>query len=582
MEPVGDGAYADRCRLVTELPGTMGVSKDRVANLSVRLPGESDDECTGGLQFRFLGDSDGEVPPLATPVRLRRAAEWALDLDSQYRELMQAGRPPTVPVPLVSRVGPGRVERDSLVDYRGLRLAVGELIRPVLADPPEQSNLYPFQRHGVEWLVGTRGGILADDMGLGKTVQVITAMRLLFNRAEIRTALVVCPKSLVANWERELERWAPELGTAVMVPPARIREEAWAAVASRRHVLLTNYEQLRDPPDILVRAPPDLIVADEAHRLRNYGSRASAGAFRLRPLRFWAITGTPLERNLEDFATLLSLVAPQSFAPSDARQHPSSLRSQARAFVLRRRKQEVLSDLPPVRDVTEALDLLDGQARAYRAAVRHYRRGGKGKELALLTRLQALCDIEPEHRSSSKLDRVVALLEGVRENSERAVVFSYRLDPLRELQRRITERWGADAAVLLLGAMDAQEREHAIARLRRGERTLALLASSRVGSEGLTLVEANHVFLLNQWWNPSANDQARDRVVRIGQRRQVSIYRFCCRNTIEEALAKILQSKRELFDAAVDRLATDDATLWSAVLREAGMDRLLATDTEQH
>ncbi len=556
----------------------------RVGSLSVRFRDHPVDERAeaGELVLQLKQDGDRDRGPLTVATRLTRAAEWALDLDGQFRELMRAGRNPTVVLSSPSVAALARVEHDTLVDYRKLRLGVGELILPALVDPPERTRLYPFQQHGVDWLVGRHGAILADDMGLGKTVQVITAMRLLFNRAELRTALVLCPKSLVANWERELGHWAPELGAAVMAPPARIREEAWAAVAGRRHVLLTNYEQLRDPPDILLRAPPDLIVADEAHRLRNYGSRATAGAFRLQPSRFWAITGTPLERDLEDFATLLSLVAPESFAPSDARQHPSSLRGQARPFVLRRRKQEVLSDLPPVRDVTETLDLLDVQARAYRAAVTDYRRSGKGEELALLTRLQALCDMEPERRASSKLDRVVALLEGVRENGERAIVFSYRLDPLRELQRRISERWGPDAAVLLLGAMDAQEREHAIARLRRGDRTLALLASTRVGSEGLTLVEANHVFLLNQWWNPSANDQARDRVVRIGQRRPVSIYRFCCRGTIEEALAKILKSKRELFDTAIDRLATDDAALWSAVWQEAGMDRLLATDARQH
>ena len=125
------------------------------------------------------------------------------------------------------------------------------MVRPVLLDPPELKELYPFQREGVEWLSGRNGGILADDMGLGKTVQVIAAMRLLFNQAQLRSALVVCPKSLIATWERELERWAPELGVAVITPPAQIREDAWKAVAGRCHVLLTNYEQLRDPPEIL-------------------------------------------------------------------------------------------------------------------------------------------------------------------------------------------------------------------------------------------------------------------------------------------------------------------------------------------
>ena len=140
-------------------------------------------------------------------------------------------------------------------------------------------ELYPFQRQGVEWLIEQSGGILADDMGLGKTVQVIAAVRLLFNRAQLRSVLIVCPKSLIATWEREFERWAPELGVAVLTPPARIREDAWKVVAGRCHVLLTNYEQLRDPPEILKRTALDLIVADEAHWLRNRSARITSGSF---------------------------------------------------------------------------------------------------------------------------------------------------------------------------------------------------------------------------------------------------------------------------------------------------------------
>lgn len=540
---------------------------------SIRPPGE-DDTGTGSLRLRLRGR--GDLASIASD-RLARAVEWALDLDAQYRDLIRAGRSPQVDVPETVLVATERVRSETITDYRKLRLSVGELIRPLLLDTPKLEQLYSFQHQGVEWLINRSGGILADDMGLGKTVQVISAMRLLFNRAKIRTALVICPKGLIATWEREFSRWASELGVAVLVPPARLREDAWKAVVGRQHVLLTNYEQLRTPPETLRRTPPDLIVTDEAHRLRRPRSQVTSGVFGLRPKRFWALTGTPLERDLEDMATLLSLVAPKSFAPTDAKLHPSSLRSRAKPYVLRRRKQEVLQDLPPVLDTTEILDLSAAQERAYRAAVNEYRQANKkGMELALLTKLQMLCDLDPESRASCKVDRILYLLGRIREQEEKAVVFSYRLEPLRELQIRIAKRWGQESAELLLGEMNGDERNHAVTRFRDDKRVLALLASSRVGGEGLTLVEANHVFLFNQWWNPSANDQARDRVVRIGQHRKVRIYRFCCRGTIEEAVERILETKRELFNNVVEHLAHSEDAIWNQVLSDVGIGRLLS------
>lgn len=547
------------------------MTADDTLDFSIRPTAEG---VTGSLRLRLRGR--GDLASIARD-RLARAVEWALDLDAHYQALVRAGRSPQVDVPETVLVATERVRSETITDYQRLRLSVGELIRPLLLDTPKLEQLYPFQHQGVEWLINRSGCILADDMGLGKTVQVISAMRLLFNQAKIRTALVICPKGLIATWEREFSRWAPELGVAILVPSARLREDAWKAVAGRQHVLLTNYEQLRTPPEILRRTPPDLIVADEAHRLRRPGSQVTSGVFGLRPKRFWALTGTPLERDLEDMATLLSLVAPHRFAPTDAKLHPSSLRSRAKLYVLRRRKQEVLQDLPPVLDTTEMLDLSEAQERAYRAAVNEYRRANKkGMELALLTKLQMLCDMDPESRASCKVDRILYLLGRIREQGEKAVVFSYRLEPLRELQARIAKRWGQESAELLLGEMNGDERNHAVTRFRDDKRVLALLASSRVGGEGLTLVEANHVFLLNQWWNPSANDQARDRVVRIGQHRKVRIYRFCCRGTVEEAVERILETKRELFNNVVEHLAHSEDAIWHQVLSEVGIGHLLS------
>ena len=508
--------------------------------------------------------------------KLERAAKWALDIDVQYRDLVRSGRSPEIIVPAAPRAVGGRVARETVASYQKLRLGIGGLIRPALLPQPSLKGLFPFQYHGVKWLVERREALLADDMGLGKTIQVISAMRVLFSHAKLRTSLIVCPKSLIANWERELGRWAPELGVAVLTPPARIREDAWKVMAGRCHVLLTNYEQLREPPDVLIRNPPDLIVADEAHRLRNSGSRVTSGSLQLKSDRFWMVTGTPLERDLEDLATLLSLIAPGRFSPTDANLHPSSLHSRAAPYVLRRQKEEILQELPTVLDTTEVLELSRDQERAYRSTIKEYRRGHEsGGELALLTRLQALCDLEPVTRQSCKVERTLQLLGRIREYREKAVIFSHRLDPLRELQRRIIECWGSEALVLLTGEVDGRERERAVTYFRNNDRVLALLASSRIGGEGLTLVEANHVFLFNQWWNPSANDQARDRVVRIGQKRNVRVYRFCCYGTIEEHMERILASKRKLFGDAVDRLAQEDSMTWAGALREVGLDRLL-------
>lgn len=535
---------------------------------------------TGPAESRLILTPQAELEPgthaSAFTKKLHRAATWALDLDAHYQALLQAGRSLKILVPSTPERGVGKVGHEAVSDYRRLRLKVGELIHPLLLDPPDLKKLYPFQKQGVKWLIDREGGILADDMGLGKTVQAISAMRILFNSGDIRSALVVCPKSLIATWEQELSHWAPELGVAVLMPSAKVREEAWGVLVERRHVLLTNYEQLRIPPDALLRSTPDLVIADEAHRLRNRSSKVGSSGIRLSPKRFWALTGTPLERDLEDMATLLSIVAPKVFAPSDASQHVLSIRGRARPYILRRRKQEVLDELPPVQDTTEMLDLTDTQKQAYSKTIRKYHETRKvGEELALLTRLMALCDIDPESRESSKVDRTLSLLSRINEQHEKAVIFSNRLEPLREIKNRIDAQWDASKAVLLIGEMNKEERSDAIKKFQRDEQVLALLVSSRVGGEGLTLVEANHVFLFNEWWNPSANNQARDRVVRIGQKRKVCVYRFCCRGTVEESLKKILESKQELFDSTVEHLSKGQDSAWSQILHEVKIDNLL-------
>ncbi len=343
------------------------------------------------------------------------------------------------------------------------------------------------------------GGFIAhfEEIGESRSVDFIAYEQLDADQEK----LILCPTTLVANWEAELRKWAPELGVAVMSPPGRIREASWRALAWRRHVLITNYEQMRDPPAALQSRPPDLLVADEAQRIRKRTAKATAGVMSLEPERFWALSGTPLERDRDDLVTLLSLIEPRRFSARDAHLHPTSLRAQARPYILRRRKDEVLDDLPRVRDTTERIELTPAQRRAYDEAITRYRsRPGDGHELALLTRLRELCDLDPATGASSKADRILELLARIREQGEKAVVFALLLKPLHYLKQRIEKAFGRGACRLLVGEMGVEERDRAVREFRTEPGVFALLASTRVGGEGLTLVEANHAFHFDQWW----------------------------------------------------------------------------------
>lgn len=521
-------------------------------------------------------ECDQPEEPVPTDSRFARAAEWLLYLDARRINALRLGRVTSVSIPPVQRFIAGRVVGQTIEEYRKLRLKVEALVYPVFRPEPSLESLYPFQIEGVEWLLRRNHGILADDMGLGKTIQVISAIRLLFHRASLRSVLIMSPKGLMGNWEHEFRRWCPELGVAVITPSAALREHAWEALVERRHVLITNYEQIREPPRILRERVPDLIVADEAHRLRNQESRVTFGSFQLKPDRFWAVTGTPLERDITDFATILSVVAPTKFSFADSKLHPTSLRSRARPYLLRRRKRDVLSQLPRVIETEELLELTEQQREQYSNSIVRYRRNAnRGDELALLTRLLSICDFESRSQQGCKIDRILDLLQRIHQIGEKAVIFSHRLEALRHVSDRIDELFGPNRCVILTGEMDTNERECAVSQFRTTESVFALLASSRVGGEGLTLVEANHVLFVNLWWNPSANQQARDRVVRIGQQRTVQVYRFFCRGTVEESLKRILEVKKSLFVDTIEKLAESEVGICRRVLAEVGIESLL-------
>lgn len=427
-------------------------------------------------------------------------------------------------------------------------------VLPLLLPPGVRDNLYPFQRVGVAWLLRHHRAILADDMGLGKTVQVIAAIRRLYRYGRIESCLIIVPRTLLANWLAETDRWAPELVTERLEFTNRtFTPMHWRGAIARAHVLLASYENLRGLWDDLQGQPPDLIVADEAHRLRKSESLAHQAMGRIAAPRLWALTGTPVERDAQDLACLLSLLDPHRFAIDDHRHGLDSLRARARPYLLRRTKGLVLPELPAVTERVETVDLLPAQRTAYNLAVAESQRTAKGGYLALFNRLRSICDLDPESGDSSKIDRAIELIDDAIADGCKTVLFSYMLEPLRRLQRRLLSADG-NASALLTGEQPLDQRKSSVERFKTHPNCWVLLASTRVASEGLTLTEANRVIFLNRWWNPSTNSQAVDRVVRIGQTRPVSVHYLTCANTVEDRLQPLLDRKELTFEQLIDAL----------------------------
>ncbi len=498
------------------------------------------------------------IPEESGSRRKRLAIARLCELDTATMLTLQAGRPVQREIP----------RRPRLVD--GPHAAV-EQILPLLLPQRVKDDLYPYQRQGVAWLLRRKRALLGDDMGLGKTAQSLSAARRLIRAGRLAWVLVVSPRTLITNWATETARWAPELSIATALTLGTHRSECWARLVRRAHFLFTSYEQIRETPDALIQNPPDLIIADEAHRLRKISSLATQGFRSIAAERFWALTGTPIERDAEDLAVLLSLLDSSRFSPGDKSLPPMSLRARLRPYLLRRRKDSVLTELPQVIEDNEVLELSDAQRKAYRAAIAdHTKSALEGGALPLFNRLRAICDAEPETGQSSKLDRTCELLSDIKVSGEKAVVFSYMLKPLEWLGRRLLDKDKTRGFAIISGEMSLQEREDALNAFKSDPDCYVLLASTRVASEGLTLTEANNVLFINQWWNPSSNSQARDRVVRIGQSRVVRVKSFTCKGTVEERLRDMLKEKSLTFDQLVEALSKSatDSDLFGEICQE--------------
>ncbi len=427
-------------------------------------------------------------------------------------------------------------------------------------------SFFPYQLEGIRALISRETLLLADDMGLGKTIQSAAALRILALQGQVESGLLIAPASLLGQWRRALRLWAPELRLSTVRGPAEERAWQWTAPA---HVYLTSYETLREDCTDSPHSPPrrrlwDVVVLDEAQRIKNRDSEASRKCKLLRRRRAWALSGTPMENSLEDLASVLEFVTPHRDGGQRAPASRASLLERLRTLQLRRRKADVLPQLPPKIVSRIALPLSGAQRESYERAEREgivaLRERGEhvriDNVLDLIVRLKQFCNFCPATGESAKLDDLRQRMHTLGLQGHRALVFSQFVDG-RYGARALANHLTAFHPLLYTGELSVQQREAIVQQFRNDPSRRVLLLSLRAGGSGLNLQEASYVFHFDRWWNPAVERQAEDRSHRLGQSLPVHVYAYTCEDTIEERIEAVLQRKQHLFDQFVDEVTLD-------------------------
>jgi SNF2 family DNA or RNA helicase len=391
-------------------------------------------------------------------------------------------------------------------------------------------------------------------MGLGKTAQAILAIRLLIQAGLARKVLIVCPKPLVFNWARELKLWAADLPFEVFAGDTQLRRATW--FVSNCPVKLINYELLTRDAEFVAdsRAAFDLVVLDEAQRIKNHDSKTAQVVRSIRRARSWAMTGTPIENRSEDLINIFEFVDPGRI-PRDT--PAKRLPTLAGDCILRRTKDEVQSDMPSkvIRDLP--LELSPAQREAYDLAENEgiVRLNSMGETITvqhvfqLVMRLKQICNFDPVTGASAKMEQLLADMEEVAANGRKAIVFSQWVEPLEILAKALS----AFNPLQFHGKIPSPHRPAIIDQFRSDPDRHVLLMSYGTGSVGLNLQFTNYVFLFDRWWNPAIEDQAINRAHRVGQKHPVTVTRFLAENTIERRIAEVLEAKRKIFNELLEQ-----------------------------
>lgn len=482
-------------------------------------------------------------------------------------------------------------------------LTGNQSIKPIEIPESFHGTLRPYQVRGASWLAFLErwglGACLADDMGLGKTPQLLAFVLYLKEQNLLEEpTLVVCPTSVLGNWEREVKKFAPSLKVVVHHGDKRLKGKAFAKAVQDKHLVVTSYPLVFRDATTLQGVSWQGVVLDEAQNIKNPSAKQSKAVRELEAGFRIALTGTPVENRLSELWSILDFLNPsylgnqqffqrrfampiEKFGDRDSLQ---TLRSLVQPFILRRVKtdKDIIQDLPEKQEMNVFCGLSAEQATLYQKLVDEslveiesaegiQRRG---MILTLLLRLKQVCNHPAQYlkekkigsaNRSGKLLRLQEMLEEAILENDRALIFTQFAEWGKLLQPYLKEQLGWET-LFLYGATKKQQREEMVDRFQNdpdGPRILIL--SLKAGGTGLNLTRANHVFHVDRWWNPAVENQATDRAFRIGQTRNVQVHKFVCTGTLEERINETIESKKQLAEQTVD----------------AGEDWLTEMDTNQ-
>ncbi|PTQ85195.1 SWIM zinc finger protein [Trichococcus patagoniensis] len=441
-------------------------------------------------------------------------------------------------------------------------------------DLPEDvtATLRPYQETGFKWLKGLDhygfGGILADDMGLGKTLQVISFIAGSLGEGDSKPYLVICPSSVLYNWQKEFKQFAPTIRTQLITGNKNERRGCIAdAQAEQTPVWITSYPLLQRDEDLYEGLAFRTVILDEAQSVKNATAKTTKAASALIANNKIALSGTPIENALSELYTIFSIAQPGLFGTRTdfKNMEPAQIAKKVKPFILRRLKSDVLKDLPAKIESIAYIEMTEKQKTVYLSQLQLMRSETKEmldadtlnenriKILAGLTRLRQICCdpalVLPDYDGGSgKLDRLMEYLAEAKENGKRVVLFSQFTQMLAIIREKLDQ---LDAAYFYLdGKTPNQDRLTLTTRFNEGEKDLFLI-SLKAGGTGLNLTGGDTVILYDSWWNPAVESQATDRVHRFGQKKVVQVIRLIATGTIEERINELQELKREMIDSVI-------------------------------
>jgi superfamily II DNA or RNA helicase len=497
-------------------------------------------------------------------------------------------------LPVVEELIGEKIAKEAFSRSREIFLGFNKLKSSKKRVPKINATLRGYQKQGFKWAAYLHkhklGGCLADDMGLGKTIQAIALLASIYPKEKSPT-LIVMPKTLLFNWESELERFAPDLSFSLFYGPSRTIK-----TARKSNIILTTYAMVRNDIETLKEERFHMVILDESQNIKNLNAKASKAIMLLQAGHRLALSGTPIENNLGELYSLFRFLNPAMFGTAaeftknylnpiqkdDNKAVVKELKKKIYPFILRRLKHEVLKDLPDKMEQTLFVDMTEAQTALYNQRRRMFKGAiqeeiqAKGIKKSQLFILQALGELRqiasiPEIKSDNRIispkreilmDHVADAVAG----NHKVLVFANYLHSL-ECVSLDMEQAGMDHLVMT-GA--TRDRRAMVERFQNDDTCRALLMTLKTGGVGLNLTAADYVFLFDPWWNIAAENQAIDRAHRMGQKNTVFSYRLIARNSIEEKILKLQEKKKELFDSLI---ASDNASIKQ--MDEADVDYVL-------